>query len=60
MRSMTEEAIFIDSSIFLAFFIEGINFFEKLEGYKLLISMFFGFLSVAVIERFFLQSRIRL
>lgn len=38
MKSMTEEAIFIDSSVFLAFFIDGINVFEKLEEYKLLTS----------------------
>ena len=35
---MTEEAIFIDSSVFWAFFIDGINVFEKLEGCKLLTS----------------------
>jgi len=35
---MTEEAIFIDSSVFLMFFIDGVNVFDKLEG-KLLTSV---------------------
>ena len=36
---MTEEAIFVDSSVFLAFFMDGINAFEKLENYKLTTSV---------------------
>ena len=35
---MTEDAIFIDSSVFLVFFIDGVNIFDKLEG-KLLTSI---------------------
>ena len=38
MRFMTEDAIFIDSSVFLVFFIDGVNIFDKLEG-KLLTSI---------------------
>lgn len=29
---MTEEVIFVDSSVFLAFFIDGVDIFEKLKG----------------------------
>ena len=32
MNYMTGETIFIDSSVFLAFFIEGVDLFEKLRG----------------------------
>ncbi len=29
MKSMTGETIFVDSSVFIAFFIDGIDVFEK-------------------------------
>ncbi len=36
---MTEEPIFVDSSVFLAFFIDGIDAFEKLKDYELVTSI---------------------
>jgi len=36
---MTEEVIFIDSSVFIAFFIDGIDVFKKLEGYRFVTSV---------------------
>ncbi len=39
MKSMTGETIFVDSSVFIAFFIDGIHVFEKLKKYRLVTSV---------------------
>ena len=36
---MTGETIFVDSSVFIAFFIDGIPVFEKLKKYRLVTSV---------------------
>ena len=39
MKYMTEEVIFVDSSVFIAFFIDGIDVFKKLERYRFVTSV---------------------